>query len=276
MLLIDEVNHRESDQVWIYNPLTKEALRVPAAKRLPLSSRCRFNCFSTYSFGFAANQLKVVRFMHSMAQIYVVGTREWRIVGPIIPEHEPAEPHAISLHGHIFYLTFNGDFDYGLSLFDLTFETFQSIPFTGIGIDEHGYRLVPTLCLVSGKVCASYVNQSRLSLWALSLESRPTWTNIYNIPINPPQGTFRDNYDVLMSITQDDIHETLYMVVNSEQLAEYSTSTNVLTPTRSKYRFLAGVRYLPSFLGLRAHYPVEMDRIHILPLTVRFYLVYQF
>ncbi|GJT59721.1 diacylglycerol kinase 5-like protein [Tanacetum coccineum] len=254
VLLID--NDRELDQVWIYNPLTSEALQVPAAIR----TRNRSNCFGTYSFGLAGKgreQLKVVRFMHSVAQVYVVGTQQWHIVGPILPHHEPAEPDALYLDGNIFYLTFN-DEDYGLLKFDLLNETFHSIPFTGI--DEQSY---PTLSLISSKVCVSYVSETHLSIWALSLE----WTRTFKVPINPPQGSIHnDKYQVVTSLTQDDTHdETLYMVINSQQLAEYSSSSNVITTIGSRYPFLAALHYVPSLFSLRTHYPKE--RIHILPFT---------
>ncbi|GJV81341.1 hypothetical protein Tco_1517211 [Tanacetum coccineum] len=109
-------------------------------------------------------------------------------------------------------------------------------------IDEQGYHLVPSLSLVFGPVCASYVLETHLSLLAQSPDSQPTWTRIYNVPINPPQGSFHDNYEVVMSLTQDDTHDdTLYMVINREQLAKFSSSSNAIALTGLRYHFLVAL-----------------------------------
>ena len=151
-----------------------------AVEHLPLSPHSFFNCFGTYLFGFAGKQLKVVTFMHSVAKVYVAGTREWRIVDPILPDHEPAEPHTLSLDGNVFYLTFNAD---GLSVLTYLLKSSFLSPLPDSALTIIWFNPFSCLC----KVCASYVSQTHLSFWALSRESRPTWTRSFSVPINLPK-----------------------------------------------------------------------------------------
>ncbi|KAJ9551550.1 hypothetical protein OSB04_015595 [Centaurea solstitialis] len=166
----------EHDNAYICNPITREIMIIPH----PQYPQCNNRIFNANAYGFGVSSLtgeyKVVRTFERKipldgnkfrlvpeAEVYTLGTRQWRNLGRIPYWIDLSKDGAIlNDHCHWFLFDYKGAPPGRICTFDLNEETFQLFPSP---LTQESDNL--SMAILKGCLCISDGNHSQFTIWVM-------------------------------------------------------------------------------------------------------------
>ncbi|KAL4580325.1 hypothetical protein LXL04_016515 [Taraxacum kok-saghyz] len=154
----------ETDNIYICNPITREYMILPTQKYHKENYE---NIVYSFGVGSLTHEYKVIRIFQiditSKAEIYTLGTGQWRSIGHV--PYRLTESYPPFLNGHAHWITCTKNYPKKICVFNFDNETFELFP-SPPSIDK-GQIHLRRLGVLKGCLCVCDTYECKLVVWVM-------------------------------------------------------------------------------------------------------------